>query len=226
MRATVDVWTIDLANLPAPTRGDLALLSEDERARHARYLAPEAARIFATTRIALRRLLARRLELEASRVRIAVDRGGRPIVPEAPRTFFNVSHCATLALIAFCDAAPVGIDVEASRALMLEDPLAALLCTPSELAWMRADPARANAVLAGLWTRKEAVLKAAGIGVFAGLAQLELGDPTAKAGIAVLPGHGRVAWCDLPCAPGTVAAVAVHGDDVGRIDVASRTDLG
>ena len=225
MRAAVDVWAIDLANVPAPTSGELALLSEDERARHARYLAPEAARIFATTRIALRRLLARRLETEASRVRIAVDGGGRPILPEAPRAFFNVSHCATRALIAFCDAAPVGVDVEASRALTLEEPLAALLCTPSELAWMRADPARGNALLAGLWTRKEAVLKAAGIGVSAGLAQLELGDPATAAGLAFVPAHGRVAWRDLPGPPGTVAAIAVLGDDVEYVDVTARTDF-
>ena len=222
MRVAVETWCVDLVDLPPPSGLDLCLLSDDERARHAGFLIPEPARIFATTRIALRRLLGRRLGRRPEELRLEVDVRGKPRVADAPSAFFNVSHGPTLALIAFCDDAPVGIDVEPHAALVFDASLAAIVCTPSEAAWLRAGAATADAQLTRLWTRKEAALKACGAGLILPMADLELSTPFAGRGAAAVAGAGRIVWCDLALPPGAVGAVAAVSE-AAAIDVALRS---
>jgi 4'-phosphopantetheinyl transferase len=222
VRAAVDVWAIDLAKAGTVPPMDLALLSEDERARYARYLVEPAAHAFATTRVALRRLLAARLGRSPGTVRIMLAPGGKPIVPDEPGVFFNVSHCATLALIALCEAAPIGIDVEESRTLEMDASLATMICTPSELAWL-ASQGPASFALMKLWTRKEAVLKAVGTGLSQPMSELELGGEESSGSVTLAAGYGRVAWRDLASRVGMAATIAVCGGEAMRIEVALRT---
>jgi 4'-phosphopantetheinyl transferase len=86
---------------------------------------------------------------------------GKPMV-DLP-VDFSLSHCAGRALCALTTAGRVGVDVErldASTAAAFK-----IYLSPSERAWAGDDPRRFYA----LWTRKEAVVKAAGA---RGLAQL------------------------------------------------------
>src|SRR5690606_37840893 len=78
----------------------------------------------------------------------------------------SLSHADGLVATAVSAAGPVGIDIEpASRARDM-DELAARVCHPRELAALSAlpGPGRGRALLS-LWVRKEALLKAAGIGM-------------------------------------------------------------
>ena len=222
MQVAVETWCVDLVDLPPPSAPDLCLLSDEERVRHAGFLIPEPARIFATTRIALRRLLAWRLGRRPEDVRLEVDARGKPRVADAPSAFFNVSHGPTLALIAFCDDAPVGVDVEPRAALVFDASLAAMVCTPLESARLRADAATADEELTRLWTRKEAALKACGTGLVLPMAELALSMACAGRGTAAVPGAGRIVWCDLALPPGEVGAVAVMSE-AAAIDVALRS---
>jgi 4'-phosphopantetheinyl transferase len=223
VRIAVEVWCIDLVDAPPPSASGLDMLSADERARHARYLVAEPARIFATTRIALRRLLGRRLGQQAAAVRIEADSRGKPVVVDEPQAFFNVSHGSSCALIAFCDVSPVGVDVEKRTALAFEGPMAASICAPAERAWMQANAAFADVALTRLWIRKEAVLKASGIGLTRPVSELDLGIPAATEGILAAPHLGRVAWRDLALTQAALGAVAVRSDDASVIDVTQRS---
>ena len=224
MRVAVDVWCIDLVDAPPPSTADLELLTAQERARHERFLAAEPARIFATTRLALRRLLAQRLGCRSGDLRIEVDARGKPFLQSMPALHFNVSHAATGALIAFCERSPVGIDVE-GRALLEASPhLRNAIASPGEAAWLRENGAVADAALARLWSRKEAALKAIGAGLTVSMSSFDLGDPAATSGTVVGREMPRTLWQDLGVPVAPVAAVAVVDADATQVDLAVRID--
>lgn len=224
MRAAVEVWCVDLAVGGALSAADLGDLSDDERARMARYLVPAPAHVFARTRLALRRLLGRRLGVAAAAVRIGVGPHGKPFAVEAPALAFNVSHCPSLALIAFCDDADVGVDVEQPGAAARLSTLEASVCSPAELAWVRRQGVERDAAVLRLWTRKEAVLKACGLGLAQTPATLDLGPPAAASGRTLQDASGPVLWTDLALPAGESGAVAVRSDQHDGLDVTLHTD--
>lgn len=74
------------------------------------------------------------------------------------RAEFNLSHGGDYVILATC-ALPVGVDVEPVRAY--DDAVARETTLPEEYAWI---DGRADRFCA-LWTRKESVMKAAGLGL-------------------------------------------------------------
>ena len=223
MRIAVDVWCLDLAAAPAPLSADLASLSEDERARHAGYLVAGAALRFATARIALRRLLSRRQGCSPAQVQIATGEHGKPFAVGAPQLFFNVSHSDDLALIAFCDGFPVGVDVESGGWMLREAHFAATVCSTSELAWWRRNETIDASALLRLWVRKEAVLKARGVGLSHPVSDLDLGDPAESTGVHVGGVGSRVSWRDLALPRAAIGAVGIVTDLASAIDVTLRS---
>ena len=89
----------------------------------------------------------------------AVLREGRA-KPRLPAPLeFSISHCEGLALCALSATGPLGVDAEALGALRAD--AFRLYLSAAERAWAGDDPARFYT----LWTRKEAVAKAAGHGL-------------------------------------------------------------
>ncbi|MBX0300322.1 4'-phosphopantetheinyl transferase superfamily protein [Cryobacterium sp. 1639] len=77
----------------------------------------------------------------------------------------SLARAAGKLALAVTAAGPVGIDIE-SIAELTRAPVADVLLSPAETdAFSALDPGRAPAALAALWTAKEAVLKAAGVGL-------------------------------------------------------------
>jgi 4'-phosphopantetheinyl transferase len=78
----------------------------------------------------------------------------------------SLSHADGVAAFALCALGPVGVDIEASFRAGELPGIAASVCHPSELQSLAgfAEPAYSRALLA-LWVRKEALLKAEGIGL-------------------------------------------------------------
>ena len=220
MHVTVDVWAIDLARAATPSAAECDLLSNVERDRLARYLAPEPARIFATTRIALRRLLAAWLVIPAAAIRFETGPHGKPAVAGDPSVNFSVSHTSRSALIACCSAAPVGIDIE-ECAVGEFDGLAETICAPRERSWILSEGQDRHASITRLWTRKEAVLKSCGLGLSRGMQSLDLGALDASSGTCMVDGIGRIAWRDLNMP--VFAAVAVFDDRVSSVGIRFRS---
>lgn len=151
----------------------------------------------------------------------AIERGayGKPFAPALPELDFNLSHAGPHVLLAFARRQPLGIDLEqAQRRLWSVDELARRFFAAGEIAALTRLPAsaRADAFLA-LWTHKEAVLKALGVGLAFGLDRLEFaldagGAVTALRAIAPEAG-AREEWHlrRLMPAPGLVGALAWRG---------------
>ncbi len=171
----VHVWRIALATAaPPPDHGDDAgsghgedLLSAGERARGRRFrFARDRAR-FLGRRIALRRILAGYLAIPPADVSLAEGHFTKPrlATPDAPLRF-NVAASGDLALVAVCREAEVGIDVERIRDDLDITPLAERSLSPTERTALAAVVADDRArTFFHAWVRKEAYLKAKGVGL-------------------------------------------------------------
>jgi 4'-phosphopantetheinyl transferase len=190
------------------------VLSTDELARAARFAQPLWADRYIIVRALLRAMLGERLDCAAQDVDLAIAAYGKPILgPRHSAQFgFNVSHSGNFGLIALCDTCALGCDLEAI-ALPRED-VAERFFAPAEIAALHASPMSDRAMLfTRLWTRKEAVLKALGLGLASGLDQFAapIGPAPQAVSIGVdLDTMSRdLALIDAPAAEGFLAAIAV-----------------
>lgn len=192
----VDVVRARLDDVP-----DLSLfhaaLTEDERARAARYKLKESRDVFVLARGLLRLELARRLGVDALSIQFDVRESGKPdlrrLDPSRPDWRFSVSHTGPHVAIAMAKGADVGIDIERLDRQVEPLHIAKRYFTPREFEALKSTPeeARVKAFFAG-WTRKEAVVKARGLTMAESLATLSVDlDP-----IAIHP-----AYEDAPEAP-------------------------
>ncbi|AZQ51705.1 4'-phosphopantetheinyl transferase family protein [Burkholderia cenocepacia] len=196
-----------------------ASLSDDERARAARFLRHEDAVRSAATRAALRDVLGAALGIAPHAVEIVVDAAGRPSLDRAHRASldFNVSHAGDHALIAWAPAGRVGVDIEGCNRATDWRALTREVCAPVEIAYLDdLPPGAREGEFMRVWSAKEALLKALGTGIVGGLRAFAvvppreaatpattIVDPTAPAaGVAAFD----AAWLDA--APGYAACVA------------------
>jgi 4'-phosphopantetheinyl transferase len=215
----VHVWR-GRTNWPAAEIDDLKLiLSSDEQQRAAKFHFDADRRRFLVGRGMLRVLIGRCLGMPANRLTIACAAAGKPKVAagKGPTLEFNISHSGEVVLIAIARVRPVGIDVERMRTDIEIDQIASRFFSPKERADLSivAADAQYEAFFA-CWTRKEAYIKACGVGLSLPLDQFD---------VAFLPGqqprllatrHDRAEaerWTlrDVDVGPGYKAALVVEG---------------
>ena len=141
------------------------VLSEDERRRAQRYAFLRDRVRFIAARSFLRRTLGRHRGVDPASLRFAYGLRGRPELEGAPALQFNLSYSGDQALLAVSRDGPLGVDVEARRPLPDLEGLASQVMDPVELRAFHAHPEQdRSAAFFALWTRKEAALKAMGVG--------------------------------------------------------------
>jgi 4'-phosphopantetheinyl transferase len=107
------------------------------------------------------------LGLDAAKVPLVCTQAGQPQLP-GTHLSTSLSHSGRWVAIAICAATIVGIDIERSPSRIALDELIPTMCTPGEVAILTSLPASAREpALMELWTRKEALLKAFGVGLIA-----------------------------------------------------------
>jgi 4'-phosphopantetheinyl transferase len=230
------VWIVDLDAGLAPGEdaetaepgAELAILSADERARAERFVRARDRRRFARCRAALREILGRLLGEPAEALRFRAAAQGKPELDHQPggdprgdrlSLRFNVSHSSELALIAACRGRELGVDLERVRPILEANRIVASFFTAAEQTEFAAIPA-ADQDLAFHrgWTRKEAVLKAFGMGLSGLSAQHQTGFGSTELTPRFTPArpvHRVDPWLLWEAAPrpGFVAALAVHAGE-------------
>ena len=205
------MWRIDLSARPGS--GDRALLSPDERARAERLVSAKARARFLGARSALRRLLSGYLRIPPDEVALEYGKHGKPRLAaraddgagDALPFFFNLSHSGGLALCAVGQCGEVGVDIERIRSLSYPGALARNHLSPGERC-LRSDweAAAARPEFFRMWARKEAILKAAGLG---------LSRPLGRVDTIRGEFDGRAWWLmDIFPAEGFTGAVACAGE--------------
>jgi 4'-phosphopantetheinyl transferase len=213
------VWAVPLQIDDAQQQLLKTQLAADERQRADQYVRDEPRRNFIGSRAALRSILGRYLAMAPGDVPIVYDANGKPRLAGAAAETglqFNLAHSGQVALVAVAYGCDVGVDVEQLRPIEHWQEIAARYFHAAETeAIAAAEPSERNAAFLRCWTRKEAILKALGVGLNHSLAsfavpladcanaQVELPAPASAA--FVLQRH----WLQSvePC-PGYVAAVA------------------
>jgi 4'-phosphopantetheinyl transferase len=184
----VDVVGIRL-DAPAEVCATLwELLSRDERERAEKFRYAEHRQHYIVARASLRRLLAERLRIPPSAVEFVETEYGKPRLAPVHRSAdveFNLSHSGILALYAFTSGRAVGVDVELIREVPDAEDLAERFFSPTETASLRALPLdRRSLAFLACWTRKEAFIKALGLGLSCPLDAFDVTiDPDAPARI-------------------------------------------
>jgi len=206
---TVQTVFLGLSDLPALPE---AILTEEEAARAQRLVAAPVRLGFIGGRWLMRSLLAVLAGVEPrSLVLQAGEHGKLSLVGhERLAVSFNLSHSGNLVGLALVHARRIGIDIEAERPLTDGALLARRILGPRERKRFERLPkaARAAALLAA-WTRKEAVLKAMGIGISGGLDSIDV-----LSDAILCAGEPATSWVvrTLAMPPGYHGAVAIEGD--------------
>lgn len=142
------------------------LLSEAEHARAGAFRREEDARTFCRTRVFLRRVLSRYLEVPPRELRIGQSKAGKPCLLDGANLKFNLSHCPTTALLALTVDDDVGADVEDVQPVPGLARIAQEMLTAEEAGMILvAEEQECLVRFLRAWTRKEAILKALGKGL-------------------------------------------------------------
>jgi 4'-phosphopantetheinyl transferase len=188
------------------------ILSQDELARAARFAEALWAQRYIVARAVLRTQLAARIACAPQAVRLTTNAHGKPELADRPAAAlgFNLSHSGDFALIVSAPDCQLGCDLEARA--QHEDGVAARFFAPAEIAALDAvtDGARAD-LFTRIWTRKEAVLKAVGLGLGAGLDAFVAPLEAVPHAVEVSFEGQLLSVMDAPAPAGFAAAVAVCG---------------
>jgi 4'-phosphopantetheinyl transferase len=164
----VHLWGWRLDSLPTDLSPHIGILGEAELQRMHRFHFAKDRDRYAFTHAHVRRILSVYLDCPPAQITFAANAFGKPAVAGESSLHFSLSHSQSIAVVAVTRAGPVGVDVEDVRPIEAE--VAASHFSAAELADLSG--LRGEAWTAGFyrcWTRKEAILKAEGIGLHRGL---------------------------------------------------------
>lgn len=242
-----EVWLLQPSDVPAADAGEVGVLDVDERRRLERLQRPEERQAFTCAHLLLRELLASRLGAPAADIQF-VRRPcprcggphGRPAVAwpsaEAP-VEFSLSRSSGLIVVGLADV-PIGVDAEAIGDERTAMSVSGLLSAAERARVQDAPAAQRPLVFTRLWARKEAYLKAVGIGIAAEHALAEpgpaeiggvggaVGTPAGAVGapggaggaIGAPGGTGGPGGAAAGVAPGAAAGVGGAGWAVSEVD--------
>ena len=197
-----------------------ALLVPEEQEKARRFHFEKDRNHYTAARGFLRTILGRYLNLDPAKLRFSYNAFGKPGLASSINQIelcFNLAHSHGLALFAFNRGREIGIDLEYARSNIELEKLAERFFAPAEVASLRSLPGELRRkAFFNCWARKEAFIKARGLGLSLPLKQfvvtlapgeeVELlaaeGDPQAPA---------RWILRELDAAEGFAAAMAVEG---------------
>jgi 4'-phosphopantetheinyl transferase len=170
----VHVWAWAFPPGRASLSADIDLLDHQERERMRRFhFAPDRER-YAIAHTNLRRILGAYLDRPPEAIGFRANRFGKPELAGDASLNFSLSHCRSIALLAVAHGQPVGVDVEDVKPV--EPEVADMHFSAMELSDL--SRLQGDAWLSGFyrcWTRKEAILKAEGVGLSRALDSFDVG---------------------------------------------------
>ncbi|MFJ4775230.1 4'-phosphopantetheinyl transferase family protein [Streptomyces sp. NPDC088762] len=170
-RGGAHVWFGD--DRGAVLRQDMELLSEEERGRCLRFSRHEDRRRFAASWAAVRRTLAAYADVEPGEIRFGrtgtAHRGRLRhqhlvlVAASVPQVFLSVARSEEFWLLGLSVDDPIGVDLEHVRDFDTEGLIDRCLAPEEQLQVRELPPESRRAAFVRAWTRKEAVMKAAGL---------------------------------------------------------------
>lgn len=205
------LWQLDLQQ----PGGRLEALRDTLEPREARRREREREDVWrrrVTARAGLRLALGRHLDRDPRSLRFSTGPNGKPVLEATGERLppcFNLTHSGELCLIAISERGAVGVDVEAIRERPHRDRLVETRLAPSEadeiLGCSGDERTRA---FYRCWTRKEAYLKALGLGLTGDLGAFAVSASARPALLSALDGDAEE-WSLFDVAVGHAHAAAI-----------------
>ena len=166
----ISLWCVTIRHVDESCLGRCTrLLSEAERHRESQFRSACDQRRYRITRAAVRIILSRYAGVPPDRLVFATSAFGKPCLTgwSADRGLsFNISHTDRLIIVGVTQARRLGVVVERVRPEFAWEELAETVLTGTERAAMASHPtADCPTRFIELWTLKEALLKAHGLGL-------------------------------------------------------------
>jgi len=166
---TAHVWMLELSDL-FPEDRYLRDLSKDELSRASRYKYAELKFAFIKRRFFLRNVLSRYIKCPPQELRFSFSDYGKPYISqkENPNSIkFNYSYSKNICILAVNRNHEVGIDIEKLHTIKNPKSLAKQFFCANEISYIENAHSTNECSFRFLqvWTRKEAVLKACGLGI-------------------------------------------------------------
>jgi 4'-phosphopantetheinyl transferase len=175
----VHVYSFNLLIVSVDHDHAYSLLSEDERVRASRFHFEKDQKQFVQSRALLRLVLAKHLGCDVKTIEFKYGEKGKPSLKtnSSDGLHFNVSHSGEIVCIAVCYDHQVGIDVELINAEIDTESIASTYFTEDEVRLLESASMENRVKLFfRLWVRKEAFIKAVGMGFSFPIDQLTVGD--------------------------------------------------
>lgn len=218
----VHIWRATLDLDTTTTQAFRDILTADEAMRADRFHFPRDRTRFVVARGVLRVILGDYLRINPADIRFEYNPYGKPAIAQpCARSFvhFNLSHADDTALYAFAIEREVGVDIEEVRTDLPYVEIADRTFSSAERAAFKQLPAALQPQgFFNCWTRKEAYIKARGMGLSMPLDQFDVslipGAPAALLRTAEEP-KAVHRWSLLDIAVGSrfAAAVVTEGRD-------------
>jgi len=214
----VHVWRAELDQPDHLLQKFRDTLEEHELDRASRFHFEKHRRHFIASRGWLRQLLSQYLDTKPGAFRFAYGAFGKPSLSgehENSRLRFNMSHSHEVALFAFAEDRELGVDVEHIRADFASEEIARRFFSRREVEMFNALPQHDQVTaFFKCWTRKEAFIKAIGLGLSQPLDQFDVTlVPEQPAALLWVSGDDASRWSlyDLEVGGDYAGALAVEG---------------
>jgi 4'-phosphopantetheinyl transferase len=165
----IHVWSAALDREPSDLRRLEAKLSQDEKARSNRFHFERDKNHYIVARGLLRELLGGYLRRDPAELKFSYGAQGKPFLASAngsTELCFNLSHSAGLAVYAIAPERNLGIDAELVRPDYAKEDIARRFFSAREVDELLSLPAeKRDEGFFHCWTRKEAYIKARGMGL-------------------------------------------------------------
>lgn len=216
----VDIWRIPLDRYPASAEWADSTLSADESERAARFHFEKDRHRYILAHACLRDILSRYLHCGPKQILFSTNKYGKPELLSNQEMDFNLSHSGGYVLIAVTLGHKVGVDVEHFRMNLEHEKIARRFFSQAENQEFSAIPHEQKVVaFFNCWTRKEAYIKAHGLGLSLPLDSFDVSfapnDPPVLRATRPDPTEARK-WTllSLDVHPEHAGALAVEGRDL------------
>ena len=197
----------------------VSLLDVNDFSRAARFTSELLMRRFVACHAQLRVILGRYTGVEPGSLEFQYNHKGKPLLRETqgiPRVKFSLAHSERFAMYAVSRSGEVGVDLERVAPVAESDLIARRYFTERERSTLRMLPGRERRkAFFGIWTCKEACLKAYGTGLSGDMSGLDVSEGAHVSGRAFTvggkPETPHATLIQFRPVNGFVAALAVVG---------------
>ncbi len=164
------IWRVDTEDINYPLENFISLLSSEEMKRSERFIFASSREFYQIAHAMKRLILATYLARDPQCLKFEIGNHGKPAIANLQNLLniqFNISHSRSLILIAITVEDSVGIDIEYQDENIPVESLSENVLSPLEMKFFSAlkCPQEKKLAFFRCWTRKEAYLKAIGIGL-------------------------------------------------------------